>query len=181
MVLFGLSSHIGVSLMNSSAPKIPHYYTHFRSKNFVGKKNAQIQGKSAVHPIGLTSILTQYMGIFLRQNRVRTCVLWLCDSGYAGTFQDKMHISVTALVVMLSILSLTVIIIAGIKSRDCRSYGIRAAAAFVMMLVGAFGMKIVPAGYFGVVERFSVFAATGFNAALGLHLFLSKGQNERTA
>ena len=57
--------------MNSSAPKIPHYYTHFRSKNFVGKKNAQIQGKSAVHPIGLTSILTQYMGIFLRQNRGR--------------------------------------------------------------------------------------------------------------
>ena len=92
-----------------------------------------------------------------------------------------MHISVTALVVMLSILSLTVIIIAGIKSRDCRSYGICAAVALAMMLVGALGMKIVPAEYFGVVERFSVFAATGFNAALGLHLFLSKGQNERTA
>lgn len=40
-----------------------------------------------------------------------------------------------------------------------------------MMLVGAVGMKLVPAAYFGVVERFSVFAATGFNAALGLHLF----------
>lgn len=26
----------------------------------------------------------------------------------------------------------------------------------------------------GVVERFSVFAATGFNAALGLHLFSGK-------
>lgn len=40
-----------------------------------------------------------------------------------------------------------------------------------MMLIGAVGMKLVPAGYFGVVERFSVFAATGFNAALGIHLF----------
>ena len=79
MVLFGLSSHIGASLICSSAPKIPHYYTHFRSKNFVGKKNAQIQGKSAVHPIGLTSILTQYMGIFLRENRVRMCTLWLSN------------------------------------------------------------------------------------------------------
>ena len=79
MVLFGLSSPIGVSLMNSSAPKIPHYYPHFRPKNFVGKKNAQIQGKSAVHPVGLTSILTQYMGIFLRQNRVRMCALWLSN------------------------------------------------------------------------------------------------------
>ena len=49
----------------------------------------------------------------------------------------------------------------------------RAAVALGMMLVGALGMKIVPAEYFGVVERFSVFAATGFNAALGLHLFLS--------
>ena len=88
MVLFGLPSSIGVSLMNSSAPKIPHYYTHFRSKNFVGKKNAQIQGKSAVHPIGLTSILTQYMGIFLRQNRVRMCALWLSTEikKYSGSF-----------------------------------------------------------------------------------------------
>ena len=43
-----------------------------------------------------------------------------------------------------------------------------------MMLVGAMGMKIVPVEYFGVVERFSVFAATGFNAALGIHLFLTK-------
>ena len=43
-----------------------------------------------------------------------------------------------------------------------------------MMLVGAMGMEIVPAEYFGVVERFSVFAATGFNAALGIPLFCQK-------
>ena len=52
--------------------------------------------------------------------------------------------------------------------------GICAAVALAMMLVGAMGMKIVPADYFGVVERFSVFAATGFNAALGIHLFCMK-------
>ena len=98
----------------------------------------------------------------------------LSDSGYAGAFQDVMHMVITALVVLLSIVSLTVIIVAGAKSRDCRSYGICAAAALVMMLEGAMGMKIVPAEYFGVVERFSVFAATGFNAALGIHLFCGK-------
>ena len=76
-VLFGLSSHIGVGLICSFAPKIPRYYTHFRSKNFVGKKNSHIQGKSAVHPVGSTSILTQNVGIFLRQNRIRICALWL--------------------------------------------------------------------------------------------------------
>ncbi len=95
----------------------------------------------------------------------------LSSSGYAGTFQDGMHMVVTALVVGLSIVSLTVIIIAGAKDRDCRSYGVCAAVALGMMLVGAVGMQLVPAAYFGVVERFSVFAATGFNAALGIHLF----------
>ena len=69
---------------------------------------------------------------------------------------------------------LHIIIVAGAKSKDCRSYGICAAVALAMMLVGALGMKIVPAEYFGVVERFSVFAATGFNAALGVHLFCMK-------
>ena len=98
----------------------------------------------------------------------------LSDSGYAGAFQDVMHMAVTALVVLLSIVSLVIIIVAGAKSKSCRSYGVCAAVALAMMLVGAMGMKIVPASYFGVVERFSVFAATGFNAALGLHLFCSK-------
>lgn len=100
----------------------------------------------------------------------------LSDSGYAGTFQDGMHMAVTVLVVLLSIASLTLILLAGVKSRDCRSYGICAAVALAMMLTGAVGMNLVPAGYFGVVERFSVFAATGFNAALGLHLFLQENQ-----
>lgn len=98
----------------------------------------------------------------------------LSDSGYAGAFQDVMHMVVTAVVVLLSIVSLSVIITAGVKDRGCRSYGICAAIALGMMLVGAAGMKLVPAAYFGVVERFSVFAATGFNAALGIHLFCGK-------
>lgn len=98
----------------------------------------------------------------------------LSSSGYAGAFQDKMHLVITALVVVLSIASLVTIIIAGARDRSCRSYGVCAAVALGMMLVGALGMKIIPAEYFGVVERFSVFAATGFNAALGIQLFCLK-------
>ena len=105
----------------------------------------------------------------------------LSDSGYAGTLQDVMHMVVTALVVVLSIVSLTLVIIAGVRDVSCRSYGICAAVALCMMLVGALGMKLVPAAYFGVVERFSVFAATGFNAALGIHLFLSDRKEVRNA
>ena len=102
----------------------------------------------------------------------------LSDSGYAGTFQDIMHMAVTAVVVLLSIVSLSIILVAGIKNKSCRSYGVCAGAALGMMLVGALGMKLVPAAYFGVVERFSVFAATGFNAALGVHLFCAKPETE---
>lgn len=105
----------------------------------------------------------------------------LSDSGYAGTLQDVMHMVITALVVVLSIVSLTLVIIAGARDAGCRSYGICAAVALCMMLVGALGMKLVPAAYFGVVERFSVFAATGFNAALGIHLFLSDRKEVRNA
>lgn len=100
----------------------------------------------------------------------------LSNSGYVGAFQDVMHMAVTALVVLLSIASLVIIIVAGAKSKSCRSYGVCAAVALAMMLVGAVGMKLVPAAYFGVVERFSVFAATGFNAALGIHLFCMKSE-----
>ena len=100
----------------------------------------------------------------------------LSDSGYAGSFQDVMHMVVTALVVLLSIVSLSVIVSAGLKDKSCRFYGVCAAIALGMMIIGAMGMKIVPAQYFGVVERFSVFAATGFNAALGIHLFCIKDE-----
>lgn len=104
----------------------------------------------------------------------------LSSSDYDGKFQDVMHMIITAIVVLLSIISLILIIIAGFKDKSCLSYGICAAVALTMMLVGALGMKMVPAAYFGVVERFSVFAATGFNAALGIYLFLDNSANLKT-
>ena len=85
-----------------------------------------------------------------------------------------MHIFSTVVVVLLSIVSLILIIIAGVKDKGCRSYGIFAGIALLMMMVGAFGMNIVPKEYFGVVERFSVFAATGYNAVLGVELYRMK-------
>lgn len=42
----------------------------------------------------------------------------LSDSGYAGTFQDKMHIFSTVLVVLLSIVSLVMLIVASAKSKE---------------------------------------------------------------
>ncbi len=107
---------------------------------------------------------------------------WVSSIGYAmfplvdsgndiASFQEVMHIVVTALVVLLSIASLVVLMIVGARTEEARGVGIFAAVAFVMMLIGAIGQAAVPPEYFGVVERFSVFAAVGFTAVLGLYLF----------
>ena len=96
----------------------------------------------------------------------------LADSGKEiASFQEVMHIVVTAAVVLLSIASLVCLIIAGFRKGGIRNLGIRAAIALVMMFIGSAGTGLVPPEYFGIAERFSVFAAVGFNAVLGLYLF----------
>ena len=95
----------------------------------------------------------------------------LTDSGYAGTFQDVMHMVVTAGVVGLSILSLVFFIIGGLRKRSYVSLGAIALVALVIMFAGPVGIGLAPKSMFGIFERFSVFAATGFNAILGWYLF----------
>lgn len=96
----------------------------------------------------------------------------LSDSGNAGTFQDIIHIYIiTVLVVFLSIISLVFIMFGGYKNKKYRSLAIWATLALLLMFAGAIGTNIVTQEYFGIPERFSVFAATGFNAVLGLYLF----------
>lgn len=104
----------------------------------------------------------------------------LSDSGNAGTFQDIMHIYVvTVLVVLLSILSLVLIMIGGYRDKKYRSLAICATIALLLMFAGAIGTNVVPKEFFGIVERFSVFAATGFNAVLGIYLFLGFKTKDR--
>lgn len=97
----------------------------------------------------------------------------LSDSGNAGKFQDIMHVYVvTPLVVMLSIASLVTIMVGGFRSKgQYRTIAVCAAAALGMMFAGPIGMGAFPKAYFGIFERFSVFAATGFTCCLGICLF----------
>ncbi len=96
----------------------------------------------------------------------------LADSGKEiATFQEVMHIVVTAAVVLLSIVSLVCLIIAGFRKDGIRKIGVWAAVALIMMFIGSAGTGIVPPEYFGIAERFSVFSAVGFNAVLGWFLF----------
>lgn len=107
----------------------------------------------------------------------------LTQKGYAGSFQDIMHLVVTALVVLLSISSLILIMTGGYRHQFYPSLAHWAAAALSLMLLGAVGTALVPVEYFGIPERFSVLSATGFNAVLGVYLFKgmggSKGQSDK--
>lgn len=104
----------------------------------------------------------------------------LSDSGNAGTLQDIIHIYVvTVLVVLLSIASLIVIMIGGYRDKRYRSLAVWATAALLLMFAGAIGTNVVPKEFFGIPERFSVFAATGFNAVLGVYLFFGFSEQKQ--
>ena len=121
-------------------------------------------------------------GLFRIGMHLFTVMNWVSHVGYAmfplvdsgkeiTSFQEVMHIVVTAAVVLLSIASLVCLVIAGFSKDGIRGIGIWAAAALLLMMIGAIGQKAVPPQYFGIVERFSVFAAVGFNAVCGIYLF----------
>lgn len=121
-------------------------------------------------------------GLFRIGMHLFTVMNWISYVGYAmfplsdsgkeiASFQEIMHMVVTAAVVLLSIVSLVCLIITGFRKGRIRGIGIWAVVALFMMMTGAIGQATVPPQYFGIVERFSVFAAVGFNAVRGLYLF----------
>lgn len=95
----------------------------------------------------------------------------LTDAGTPKGFQNMMHLIVTAAVVLLSVVSLVLMIYGGYFQRECRSLGLWAAMALLLMILGAVGVNLLPDAYFGLAERFSTFAAVGFNALLGIYLY----------
>ena len=146
---------------------------------------------SAVYDVG-SVVCATCIAIYVSEHKVSTKVFrvgihlfaimnWISAIGYRmfpladsgkeiGTFQEKMHIAVTIAVVLLSIVSLTILIVSGFKKNGMKGIGVWASIALAMMFVGAIGKSAVSPDYFGIVERFSVFAAVGFNAVLGVYL-----------
>ena len=85
------------------------------------------------------------------------------------SFQNRMHILVTVLVVLFSITSL-VLIAFGSRKEQIPSLGNWAIACLAAMMIGALGTGIMPKAVFGLFERFSTFSAVVFNAILGIYL-----------
>ena len=108
------------------------------------------------------------------------CFPWT-SSGNEVSFQNVMHIAVTAAVVVLSIASLVVIII-GAKKDNQKTIEVWAIISLAAMLGGAVGTSILPQMVFGIAERISTFSVVVFNAILGTELLRGKlncNQNDK--
>lgn len=104
---------------------------------------------------------------------------WVTTVGYkmftwvqgadAASFQNAMHLAVTVLVVLLSIVSL-VLIAVGARREPIPSLSNWAIVCFAAMMIGAIGTGAAPKTVFGLFERFSTFSVVVFNAILGIYL-----------
>ena len=95
----------------------------------------------------------------------------LSSAVYDGSIQSFIHVYIlTALVVILSIISLVLIAIGSFKSKY-KLFGILAIISLVLMFIGAVGSANVSKSIFGVVERFSTYSAVVFTGILGIFGF----------
>ena len=95
----------------------------------------------------------------------------LSSSGYDGSTQSFIHVFVlTALVVLLSIISLIFISVGSFKSKH-KLLGVLAIISLVLMFIGSVGSQNVPKEVFGVFERFSTYSAVVFTGILSIYGF----------
>lgn len=95
----------------------------------------------------------------------------LSSAGYDGSIQSFIHVYIlTALVVILSIISLILIAIGSFKSKY-KLLGVLAIISLVLMFIGAVGSANVSKNIFGIVERFSTYSAVVFTGILGIFGF----------
>jgi hypothetical membrane protein len=92
----------------------------------------------------------------------------LSESGYAGTFQDKMHMIVTVLVVLLTIVSLLLFYIGFLRTKEHKRIGVISISALLILMAGAILIKITPKEYFGVAERINVYSIIIYTGILAL-------------
>ena len=136
-------------------------------------------------PCGLVSIMAVCLAmVFVKSKALKPGVYlfaameWVCSVGYTmfpwseNSFQNTMHLIVTVLVVVLSVVSLILIGIGSLKE-ELQSLSFWSFICLLMMLMGPVGMNLFPS-LFGLFERFSTFSAVIFNCILGIYLFNGK-------
>lgn len=107
-----------------------------------------------------------------------TCFPWVSDAANTD-LQNVMHLLVTVLVVVFSLVAL-VLIILGAKKAEQKSLGIWVGICLATMVIGPVGTGLLPASVFGLFERFGTFSVVVFNAVLGMYLFMGKLESDNT-
>ena len=95
----------------------------------------------------------------------------LSESGYAGTFQDIMHIVVTIIVVLFTIIALILFVIGFFKTKNIKYLGIISLCAFLLVLTGPMLMNILPKEYFGIAERISIYPLMIYTGILSFWMY----------
>lgn len=138
-------------------------------------------------PCGLVSIMAVCVGVAECQSKVLkagvyfyAAMEWACNVGYSifpwvkdasSTHpQNVMHLAVTVLVVVFSLVALILVAI-GARKEQMKALSIWAVVCLAAMLIGPTGTALLPKAVFGLFERFSTFSAVVFNAVLGVWLY----------
>ena len=137
-------------------------------------------------PCGLVSIMAVCVGVAGCKSKVLklgiyffAAMEWACNVGYSlfpwvndaplSNPQNMMHLAVTVLVVVFSLISLVLVAI-GARKENIKSLSIWAIVCLAAMLIGPMGTAFLPKAVFGLFERFSTFSAVVFNSVLGIYL-----------
>lgn len=137
-------------------------------------------------PCGLVSIMAVCVGVAGCKSKMLklgvyffVVMEWLCNVGYSlfpwlkdepvSNPQNFMHLVVTVLVVVFSLIAL-VLVARGARKEQIKSLSTWAIVCLAAMIIGPIGTALLPKGVFGLFERFSTFSAVVFNAVLGIYL-----------
>ena len=89
----------------------------------------------------------------------------------SGTFQDKMHLFVTILVVATTIVSIILYSIGFMKTNDFKYLGFISIIAFLLLLIGATLVNILPKDYFGIAERINIYSIMIYSGIISIWMY----------
>jgi energy-converting hydrogenase Eha subunit A len=92
----------------------------------------------------------------------------LSEAGYAGTFQDIMHVIVTIFVVVFTTISILLFGIGYMKTKKYKYFGIISLCSFVFLMVGAMLINILSENYFGIAQRINAYSVVIYIGLLSL-------------
>ena len=137
-----------------------------------------------------TVIFSTYFFVYFRQ-KINKCVTFgasffcvmtivsflgytffpLSDAGYAGTFQDKMHLAVTIIVVLFTITALIFFIIGFFRTEKLKYLAVISLCTFLLLLAGSILINILPKEYFGIAERINVYSIVIYTGILSFWMY----------